>query len=102
MLTDLVYISGYMTTQLLHEESHKFLTDIGFVARPILGQTSLIVYDYPDVVSVNLNKHQKVTNFKVLFRHINEDAYERGREQGKTDAISALMKNFTKLIYDKL
>jgi hypothetical protein len=101
-LTDLVYISGYMTTQLLHEESHKFLTDIGFVARPILGQTSLIVYDYPDVVSVNLNKHQKVTNFRVLFRHINEDAYERGREQGKTDAISALMKNFTKLIYDKL
>jgi hypothetical protein len=91
-----------MTTQLLHEESHKFLTDIGFVARPILGQTSLIVYDYPDVVSVNLNKHQKVTNFRVLFRHINEDAYERGREQGKTDAISALMKNFTKLIYDKL
>ncbi len=101
-MTDLVYISGYMTTQLLHEESHKFLTDIGFVARPILGQTSLIVYDYPDVVSVNLNKHQKVTNFRVLFRHINEDAYERGREQGKTDAISALMKNFTKLIYDKL
>lgn len=91
-----------MTTQLLHEESHKFLTDIGFVARPILGQTSRVVYDYPDVVSVNLNKHQKVTNFQVLFRHINEDAYERGREQGKTDAISALMKNFTKLIYDKL
>lgn len=91
-----------MTTQLLHEESHKFLTDIGFIARPILGQTLRIAYDYPDAVSIELNKHQKVTNFKVLFRHINEDAYARGREQGKTDAISALMKNFTKLIYDKL
>jgi hypothetical protein len=91
-----------MTTQLLHEESHKFLTDIGFIARPILGQTLRIVYYYPDAVSIELNKHQKVTNFKVLFRHINEDAYARGREQGKTDAISALMKNFTKLIYDKL
>ena len=101
-MTDLVYISGYMTTQLLHEESHKFLTDIGFVPRPIIGNSTRIVYDYLGAVSVELNKHQKVTNFEVLFRHINEDAYERGREQGKTDAISALMKNFTKLIYDKL
>jgi len=91
-----------MTTQLLHEESHKFLTDIGFVARPILGQTLRIVYDYPGSISVELNKHQKITNFEVLFQHINEDAYARGREQGKTDAIGALMKNFTKLIYDKL
>jgi hypothetical protein len=91
-----------MTTQLLHEESHTFLTDIGFVARPILGQTLRIVYDYPGAVSVELLKHQKVTNFEVLFLHINEAAYIRGREQGKTDAIGALMKNFTKLIYDKL
>ena len=91
-----------MSTQLLHEESHKFLTDIGFVARPILGQTLRIVYYYPGAVSVELNKNQKVTNFEGLFLHINEDAYTRGREQGKTDAISALMKNFTKLIYDKL
>lgn len=88
--------------QLLDEESHKFLTDNGFIPRLILGQSTRIVYDYPGAVSVELNKHQKVTNFEVLFRHINEDAYERGREQGKTDAISALMKNFTKLIYDKL
>ena len=90
------------SNQLLHEESHKFLTDIGFVQRSIIGNNTRIVYDYPGAVSVELNKHQKVTNFEVLFRHINEDAYERGREQGKTDAISALMKNFTKLIYDKL
>lgn len=102
MLTRLVYISDYMTTQLLHEESHKFLTDIGFVARPILGQTLRIAYDYPNAISIELYKHQTVTNFRVLFLHINEDAYTRGREQGKTDAIGALMKNFTKLIYDKL
>ena len=88
--------------QLLDKESHKFLTDNGFIPRSILGQSTCIVYDYPGAVSLELNKHQKVTNFEVLFRHINEDAYERGREQGKTDAISALMKNFTKLIYDKL
>lgn len=91
-----------MSTQLLHEESHKFLTDIGFVARPILGNSTRIVYEYPGAVSVELLKHQKVTNFEVLFLHINEAAYTRGREQGKTDAIGALMKNFTKLIYDKL
>lgn len=90
------------SNKLLHEESHKFLTDIGFVSRSILGHSTRIVYEYPGAVSVELNKNQKVTNFEVLFRHINEDAYARGREQGKTDAIGALMKNFTKLIYDKL
>jgi len=90
------------TTQLLHDESHKFLTDIGFVARPIVGQTTNIAYDYPDTVSIILNSEMRVTNFEKIFRIVVEQSYNNGREQGKTDAIGALMKNFTKLIYDKL
>lgn len=90
------------TTQLLHDDSHKFLTDIGFVARPIIGQTTHIAYDYPGAVSIILNRSIKVTSFEKLYKIIVEQSYDNGREQGKTDAIHALMKNFTRLIYDKL
>jgi len=90
------------TTQLLHDESHKFLTDIGFVVRPLIGQTIRIAYDYPDGVSIILHSSIKITSFQKLFKIIVDQSYDNGREQGKTDAIHALMKNFTKLIYDKL
>jgi len=90
------------TTQLLHDESHKFLTDIGFVARSLIGQTTRIAYDYPNAVSIILNRSIKITSFEKLFKVIVEQSYDDGREQGKTDAIHALMKNLTRLIYDKL
>ena len=90
------------SNQLLHDESHKFLTDNGFVPRSILGQSTRIAYDYPGAVSIILHSGQKITSFEKLFQTVVEQSYNEGREQGKTDAIGALMKNFTKLIYDKL
>lgn len=44
------------TSQLLDDESHKFLTDLGFVARPLIGHSIKIAYDYPDVISITLNR----------------------------------------------
>ena len=88
------------TSQLLHDESHKFLTDLGFVARPLIGQTIKIAYDYPDAISLTLNRSIQVTSLKKLLRIIVEQSYSEGREQGKNDAINAIMKNVTRTIFD--
>lgn len=89
-----------MTEKLLHEESHKFLTDIGFVARPILGDTQRIAYDYPGAVSIMFFRGVKITTFEKLFQVVVEQTYAQGREQGKNDAVGLLMKNFTRIIFD--
>lgn len=89
-----------MTKQLLHDESHKFLTDIGFVARPLLEQQLRVAYDYPGAVSIILNRGNKITSFEKLYQVIVEQSYERGREQGKNDAVGAIMKNVTRTIFD--
>ena len=89
-----------MAEKLLHEESHKFLTDIGFVARPILGETQRIAYDYPDAVSLVLYHGTKITSFKKLFQVFAEQTYAQEREQGKNDAVGCLMKNFPRTIFD--
>jgi hypothetical protein len=88
------------TSQLLHDESHKFLTDLGFVARPLIGQTIKIAYDYPDAISLTLNRSIKVTSLEKLLQIIVEQTYSEGREQGKNDAINAIMKNVTRTIFD--
>lgn len=88
------------TSQLLHDESHKFLTDLGFVARPLIGQTIKIAYYYPDAISITLNTSIKVTSLTKLFQIIVEQTYSEGREQGKNDAINAIMKNVTRTIFD--
>lgn len=89
-----------MTDKLIHEESHKFLTDIGFVARPLLHDTQRIAYDYPGAVSIMLYRATKITNFETLYKTIVEQSYTSGREQGKNDAIGSIMKNLTKIIFD--
>jgi len=89
-----------MTEKLLHEESHKFLTDIGFVARSILGETQRIAYDYSGAVSLVLYRGTKITSFEKLFQVVVEQTYDQGREQGKNDAVGLLMKNFTRIIFD--
>lgn len=89
-----------MITQLLHDESHKFLTDLGFVTRPLIGQTLKIGYYYPGGVSIILNTSIKVTSLEKLFQIIVEQTYSEGREQGKNDAINAIMKNVTRTIFD--
>jgi hypothetical protein len=88
------------TSQLLDDESHKFLTDLGFVARPLIGHSIKIAYDYPDVISIMLNRSIKVTSLKKLLQIIVEQTYSEGREQGKDDAINAIMKNVTRTIFD--
>jgi len=88
------------TSQLLDDESHKFLTDLGFVARPLIGQTIKIAYDYPDAISLTLNRSIKVTSLEKLLQIIVEQTYSEGREQGKNDAINAIMKNVTRTIFD--
>lgn len=88
------------TSQLLDDESHKFLTDLGFVARPLIGHNIKIAYDYPDVISITLNRSIKVTSLKKLLQIIVEQTYSEGREQGKNDAINAIMKNVTRTIFD--
>lgn len=94
------YILLVMISQLHHHESHKFLTDIGFVARPLLGDNQRIAYDYPGSVSIVLNIDNKVTTFDKLYNLIVEQSYSAGREQGKNDAIGSIMKNLTKMIFD--
>jgi hypothetical protein len=89
-----------MIEKLLHEESHKFLTDIGFVARSILGETQRIAYDYPEAVSLVLYRGTKITSFEKLFQVVVDQTYNQGREQGKNDAVGLLMKNFTRIIFD--
>jgi hypothetical protein len=89
-----------MLSQLLHQESHKFLTDIGFVARPLIGQSIKIAYDYPGAVTLMLNRGNKITNFETLYKTIVSQSYENGREQGKNDAINSIMKNVTRTIFD--
>ena len=86
--------------KLPHEESHKFLTDIGFVVRPILGETQRIAYDYPDAISIMFFRGVKITTFEKLFQVVAEQTYAQGREQGKNDAVGLLMKNFTRIIFD--
>ncbi len=88
------------TSQLLDEESHKFLTDNGFVARSIIGKSTQIAYDYPDVISLSLFRTIKVTSYDKLFKLIVEQSYTDGREQGKNDAVNAIMKNVTRTIFD--
>jgi hypothetical protein len=88
------------TSQLLHDESHKFLTDLGFVARPLIGHSIKIAYDYPDAISLTLNKSIRVTSLKKLLQIIVEQTYSEGRDQGKNDAINAIMKNVTRTIFD--
>ena len=89
-----------MLSQLLHQESHDFLTDIGFVARPLIGQSVKIAYDYPGAVTLMLNRGNKITNIETLYKTIVSQSYDNGREQGKNDAINAIMKNVTRTIFD--
>jgi len=65
-----------------------------------IGQTIKIAYDYPDAISLTLNRSIQVTSLKKLLRIIVEQAYSEGREQGKNDAINAIMKNVTRTIFD--
>ncbi len=88
------------TSQLLDEESHKFLTDNGFVARSIIGKSMQVAYDYPDVISLTLFRATKVTSYKKLFTILVEQSYTDGLEQGKNDAVNAIMKNVTRTIFD--
>ena len=88
------------TSRLLDEESHKFLTDNGFIARSLIGKSQQIAYDYPDVVSLTLFRATKVTSYNKLFKILVEQSYTDGREQGKNDAVNAIMKNVTRTIFD--